>query len=43
MIKRTILFIDFGNVFILILLNTLDIKLEKDSDIDESENFNINV
>ena len=36
-------FIDFRNVFILISLNVLDIKVEKDSDIDESENFNVDI
>jgi len=35
--------IDFGNAFISISLNILDIELKKDSDIDKSEEFNIGV
>ncbi len=34
---------DFGNVFISISLNTSDIEVEKDSDIDKLENFNIGI
>ena len=36
-------FIDFGNAFIPVFLNVLDIELEEDSDIDESEEFNAGV
>ncbi len=35
--------LDFGNTFILILLDTSDIEAEEDLDTDKSENFNINV
>ncbi len=38
-----LLFFNFGNVFILIPLDISNIKAEEDSDIDKSENFNINV
>ncbi len=34
---------DFENVFILIPLNISDIEAEEDSDINEFENFNIDV
>ncbi len=43
MIKRTLLFIDFGSVFILVSLNISDIELEEDSDTDKSENFNVGI
>ena len=36
-------FIDFGNVFISISLNILDIEPKEDSDINESEEFNIDI
>jgi len=35
--------IDFENIFILISLNILNIELEKNSDINKSKNFNINI
>ena len=35
--------INFGNIFILISLDILDIEAEEDSDIDESENFNVDI
>jgi len=37
------LLIDFGNAFISILLNILDIELEENSDTDELENFNTGI
>ncbi len=43
MIKRTLLPFDFGNTFISILLNISNIEVEEDSDINKSENFNINI
>jgi len=43
MAEQMLPFIDFGNAFILISLNILDIELKEDSNIDESEKFNINV
>ncbi len=43
MIKQISLFIDFGNIFILISLNALDIKLEENLNINELKNFNIDV
>ncbi len=43
MIERILLFIDFKNAFILISLNISDIELEKDLNIDESKNFNIDI
>ncbi len=43
MAERMLLFINFDNVFISILLDILNIEIEEDSDIDESENFNVNV
>ncbi len=43
MVERTLLSIDFGNVFILIPLNISDIELKKDLNTDESENFNTSV
>ncbi len=36
-------FIDFENVFILVSLNILNIELKEDSDIDELEEFNMDV
>ncbi len=36
-------FIDFGNAFTLIPLNTLDIESEEDSDTDKSKEFNANI
>ncbi len=38
-----LLSIDFGNTFISVSLNTLDIKLKEDSDIDELKKFNVDV
>ncbi len=35
--------IDFGNAFILLPLNVLDIELKEDSDKDELKNFNISI
>ncbi len=35
--------IDFENVFILISLNISNIELKEDSDINESENFNVDI
>ena len=35
--------INFGNVFITISLNILDIEAKENLDIDKSENFNVNV
>ncbi len=35
--------IDFENIFILISLNILNIESKEDSDIDESEEFNIGI
>ena len=43
MIERMLLLFDFRNVFILVLLDVSDIETEVDSDIDESENFNVEV
>ena len=43
MIERISFFIDFKSIFILKSLNISDIELEEDSNIDESENFNIGV
>ncbi len=43
MIERMLFPIDFKNVFISIFLNVLDIEPEEDSDIDESEEFNVNI
>ncbi len=40
MAKQMLPFIDFGNVFTLIPLNTLNIELKEDSDINESEKLN---
>ncbi len=38
-----LLFFDFKNIFILISLDISDIEVKKDSNIDESENFNIDI
>jgi len=35
--------INFGNIFISIPLDILNIEAEEDSDINESENFNIDI
>ncbi len=43
MIERMLPFIDFRNIFISILLNTLDIESEEDSNIDESKEFNADI
>ena len=43
MAKRISLFLDFGNVFISIFLNISNIEVEKNSNINESENFNIDI
>ncbi len=43
MIERMLLFFDFKNVFISILLNIFNIEAEKDSDIDKLENFNVSI
>ncbi len=43
MIKRILSSIDFGNVFISMSLNASNIEQKKNSDIDESEEFNIDV
>jgi len=43
MIERMPLSIDFGNTFILILLNISNIELKKDSNIDKLKNFNTNL
>ncbi len=43
MIKQISLSFDFGNIFISIPLDISDIEAEKDSDIDESKNFNVDV
>jgi len=41
MVERILLFINFKNIFISISLNVSNIKLEKDSNIDELKNLNI--
>ena len=43
MVKQMPFFINFGNTFVSISLNVLNIEVEKDSDINELENFNINI
>ncbi len=43
MVKRILFSIDFGDTFISVSLNIFDIEPEKDLNIDESENFNVNV
>ncbi len=43
MIKRILFSINFENVFILISLNISTIELEEDSNIEESEEFNISI
>ncbi len=40
MIERTLLFFNFGNIFILIFLNVSDIEVKEDSDINKLKNFN---
>ena len=40
---KILFLINFKNVFISISLNVLNIELKKDSDTDESENFNVDV
>ncbi len=42
-IERMLFLIDFGNVFILIPLNILNIEQKEDLDTDESENFNVDI
>ena len=37
------IFINFENIFVLILLDILDIEAKENSDIDELENFNTDV
>ncbi len=41
--ERILLFFDFENIFISISLDVSDIKVEKDSDINKSKNFNIDI
>ncbi len=36
-------FFNFGNVFVSTSLDILDIEVEKDSDINELENFNVGI
>jgi len=36
-------FINFGNVFISIFINILNIELKEDLDINESKNFNADI
>ncbi len=43
MTERILFLINFGNVFISISLNILDIEPKEDLDIDESENFNVDI
>ncbi len=43
MVERISFFIDFGNIFILLSLNILNSELEEDLNINESENFNIDI
>jgi len=43
MVERMLLSFDFGNVFASIFLDTSNIEVKENSDIDESENFNTNV
>ncbi len=43
MIERISFPFNFKDIFILISLNVLDIEVEKDSDIDELKNFNIDI
>jgi len=43
MVKRILFFIDFESDFISIPFNILDIELKEDLDIDELENFNVNI
>ncbi len=41
--EQILFFINFGNVFTTISLNISNIEAEEDSDIDESENFNVDI
>ncbi len=43
MTKQLLFPFDFGNAFISIPLNTLNIESEEESDIDESEELNTNI
>ena len=43
MIEQILFFISFGNIFATISLDILNIEVEKDSDINKSENFNIDI
>ena len=43
MIEQMSFLFNFGDVFVSIPLDTSDIETKKDSNIDESENFNINI
>ena len=43
MIEQMLFFIDFGNAFISISLNVLNIELKEDLNTDELENFNASV
>ncbi len=43
MTRRILLFFDFKDIFILILLNISNIEAKEDSNIDKLENFNINI
>ncbi len=43
MIERTLFLFNLKNAFILIFLNILNIELKEDLDINESENFNIDI
>ncbi len=43
MIKQILFLINFGNIFVSISLDILDIEVEEDLDINKSENFNIDV
>ncbi len=43
MTEQILLPINFGDMFISIFLDTSDIEVEEDSNIDESKNFNVDV
>jgi len=43
MIEQISLSFDLGNTFISIPLNVSNIEIEKDSDINELENFNVDI
>jgi len=43
MIEQISLFLDFRNVFISIPLDISDIEIEEELDINESENFNVDI